>query len=533
MSSPGLVHISDETYITDRDDVSRTLLPGADIHIDYDLDRAGSKGRLEVSVLGEHLSANTWLSTYRTVTPEIGPIQRWQLGHWRLGRPGLSSGGAWSMSDGQRVSQSAQGSDIVSMIAAAGLTEPFYTPVNGVVMTDVAVLLQMATCGDMGPNLIANGGFEADGASWSIGSDYGWDGTDNWSDVYSGSAIPSAEGTKMWVAFSTANRPINANRYAFQAVTIPAGAQYLYLSGLSCTAGEDTQKLIVDFGAAGRVTAPTPTPYVWNKWVRHFVVAKVPPGVTTANVIAVNTFETAGNAFGQVRFWDDIRIGTCTQLPLPANRIVLPLVTSTATTRIQTAADKSIGYDAINADRLAAISHYAMSTDYSGCITTSPITALASRQARYTFGANDSKLLSTDVTIPAGNEEVYNHWRAIKEDQEDGANSLIAHSYNRNPNDEYSIVNTGARVSAPPIYVQDAVNQAALKAAADQARDSYSTKETVTLSTMLLPDLTVYDAIKFEDPALPYLSGLWAVNSIDQGDETMTITATRAIGGGS
>lgn len=268
-------------------------------------------------------------------------------------------------------------------------------------------------------------------------------------------------------------------------------------------------------------------------YTRNIIVAPVPTGAAKARVyVAVKRI--GGGLASTKSGFDDIRLGTCTMMPLPDSRTNLPESTAVATTRIQTVAGKSIGYDAINADRLSAIQHNAIATDMDGRLTTQTIRTLAGATPRYTFGPGELDIL--DVVTPeisAISDKPFNHWRAVKEDFEDAGNSMAANSYNNNPADPFSVVNSGMVVSAPDITVQDAVDQAALQAIADAARDRYSLSETVRFACMPLVDITVYDVVAIADPDMPMLNGLWALNSIDASGDYLVVTATRAVNRGS
>lgn len=523
----GIVHIEDEVYVTNRNNEGGVAIDRVQIQPTWDIDRSGSKGQVSVTADAGVLTPGMWLSTYRTITPERGEIVRFPRGHWHLSRPGITYPGGHEMDTGNvAVMQTASGSDIVDDIAGVVLTEAFYTPVNGHVMNDVRVLAQMATAGIMGPNLVTNGSFENYGTGWTLATSAphgGSDGYDQWG------ASPPASGSRYWWWVTNASAPINTDRYASQDIPIPPGTRYVYASGMAMRLSSDQQDLMVvingvyHFSPAWQRTA-------YGVWGRRFLVAPVPDGVTSVTVVAYNQYKVAGPASGEVRFWDDIRLGTCTHMPLPDDRFDLPDSGAIATTRIQTSENKNTLYDAINADRLSAIGMNALATDMSGRLTTQTIRTLANATPKYTFGPNDIELLDmVPPEISAINELPPNHWRAVKEDPQDADLSMRADSYNNNANDPFSVINSGGIRSAQVITVQDAISQTALQAVADGARDRYSLAETVRFAIMPIRDINVYDIVAIADADMPEINGLWALNSIDASGDYLTITATRAV----
>lgn len=530
----GIVHIEDEVFITDRDNAVRIPVERVEIRPTWDIDRAGSKGQVSVTAEAGVLEPGMWLSTYRTITPERGEIIRYPRGHWHLSRPGIAYPGGHEMATGNvAVMQTASGSDIVDDIAGVSMTEAFYTPPGGHVLSDVVVLAKMATAGILGPNLVPNHSFENDLADWGNAFEGGATGSVAFQPS-NPATIAVPEGRKVLGPTFNAGAPIGSRFIAYhQNQEIPAGAKYLYFSGLFYGYGywwtpivdvrfrDEVSTVIQDV-----VTPFTPESYSWK---RVFMVVPVPDGAFYFRFAIRAETTSAGAPWGRP-LWDDIRAGTATMMPLPDDRFNFPPSTAVATTRIQTSAGKSIGYDAINADRLNAIGFNAIATDMDGRLTSQASRTLANATPRYTFGPGDIEIVD-DVTpeITAIAEKPYNHWRAVKEDFQDASLSMAADSYNNNPNDPFSVINSGSVHSAPVITVQDAVDGAALQAVADAARDRYSLSETVRFAIMPLQELSVYDVVEIADPEMPELNGLWALNSIDASGDYLVITATRAV----
>lgn len=536
-----------EVYETDRDNGPGRELGDAVLHVehDWDIDRAGSKSRVDIETHLGVLKPNMWIAPYITITPESGEIVRQQMGHFRLGRPGVTHDGTVDPYGNPAKHQRASGADIIDDIAAFRLPEAFYTPINGVPMDDIRVLIKMATSGQMGPNLLANGSFESESANWpvTLGWGGGGSGSISWGPVPGGWAMP--DGTKGWGPTFNAGVPAGANVYARQNVSIPPAASHLYMSGVAFphTSGGYAQWMSVifadetDTNITGFIDVGSRTVQLaGNRFSRIFGVVPVPVGAAIARVFVYVEDKVGGRTSAQRVIWDDVRVGTCTTMPLPDDRIRLPLSSAVATTRIQTGAGKSIGYDAINADRAAAIGHHAIYTDMTGAIITSPLRNTASASPSRTYGPGDYRFVDVIEILP-GDANVPNHFIAIKEDFENGANSLRANSYNNNPNDEFSVINTRRVISADPIMVQDAVDLTALQAVADSARDRVSAQEELRMSVLPDPPLQVHDVIRIEDPDHPEAFGNWAVEYLRPGlnpaDPVVEIGARRAIGGGS
>lgn len=535
----GIVHIEDEVYITDRNNQARTPVDRVTLAPTWDIDRSGSKGQVSVTADAGVLESGMWLSTYRTITPEQGEIIRYPRGHWHLSRPGIAYPGGHEMDSGSvAVMQTASGSDIVDDIAGVALTEAFYTPKQGHILTDVANLIRMATCGIMGPNLLTNGSFEDGGSSW--GGEWGGGGSGQsvqtgpaagWGFIYE---VP--QGNVYWRATFLGVMPTGAYVQRWQDVDIPAGTQFMYASGLTVARNnlvgfrsifaieflDSTNTVIGGLTPMDAAAAPF--------WRRYMLFAEVPAEAVRARVLVGARYFKPGTLSDDAFAWDDIRLGTCTMMPIPDDRINLPQNNAVATTRIQTDEGKNIAYDAINADRLNAISFNAIATDMEGRLTTQASRTLENATARYTFGPDDIELLyMVTPEISAINELPFNHWHAQKEDFQDAANSIAADSYNNNPNDPFSVANSGSVRSAPVITVQDAVDQSALQAIADAARDRYSLSETVRFAIMPMTDIDVYDVVEIADPEMPAINGTWALNSIDASGDYLVITATRAV----
>lgn len=532
----GIRHYEDEVFITDRNNEVRIPLEGVDVHPTWDIDRSGSKGQIAVTAHRGGLEENMWIATYRTIVPERGEIIRYPRGHWRLSGVSTSYDGSHEMDTGiPSQPQTARGTDIIDDLAEASLTQTFATPRTGIPMSEVRNLIQLATMGTMGGNLVPNGSFEDEGDGWLIGFTGGAVGSHAWT-ATGGNDTP--DGVKVWRTNFTAGTAENGYTWAFSPYIPVPTTPYMYFSGQFWSSWFMSNVLELRFYDSSdnqidvHRARPSSEQQPDGRWHRDLVVVPIPDNAATFRVVAL-TFDRQGGRSSAV-FWDDIRAGSALQMPLPDSRINLPPSSATASTRIQTAENKSIGYDAINADRLSATGHYALHTDMDGRLTTVPIRNLGTTSPKYTFGPDDIEILSDPVDVAGPSRPHYNHFSAVKEAFEEDEESMSAHSYNNNVNDPHSVINVGRVVSAPATTVQDAVDEDALQAVADGARDRYSTQEEIRFSIMPLPDLTVYDVIRIVDADMPKANGDWAMNSIDDTPGGyMAITARRATTGGS
>src|SRR5699024_580409 len=111
MIPSGANHVEMTVYETDRDNVSReplAYITSADP--DWDIDRAGSKGRVEVASHRRVLRDGMWIATHIRIVPEVGDIIDMQTGHFRLEVPSAEFDGSVGMDGGEKVLQNAVGS---------------------------------------------------------------------------------------------------------------------------------------------------------------------------------------------------------------------------------------------------------------------------------------------------------------------------------------------------------------------------------------------------------------------------------------
>ncbi len=534
MIESGLKTYEDEVFVTDRNGESMVSIGDALIEVnpDWDIDRPGSKGAVEITAHRGVLEPGMWIAPFRTIYPEVGEVKRYQLGHFRIGRPSHSFDGSYGIDTGEpSYLQVARGSDIVDVIANSVVRETFYTPLRGNIMQDVMVAAQMATCGIMGPNLVTNGSFEDGNSSWT-----NWGGATLLNFVppedFSWGWLP-ADGTHAAANLVSSATALNTVAGFFQDVPVPAGTQYMYASAIVEGGMIGLQaEFVPEWRNNGIWMADMVIPWVGGTgWNRLFTVLPVPAGATHFR-LACNHRKTVAAGGGDVYIrWDDIRCGTCTRMPIPKSRLKFPNVTIEATKRIQTIRGRSWGYDAINGDRLAAIEYRAMFTEQDGALTSMPFRSIGDTQPKRVYGAGSFGLTSDPVEVDDDNKPIPNHFTAVKEDWEDAANSWFAEAFNNNPNDRFSTVHSEIVTADPPIQIPDAVSQAALQAAADAARDNNTAREAMSFSVFLDPDLNVYDVVEFTDPDMPAVLGRWLVENISYDGPKMIVRCRRTLGG--
>ena len=511
----GMSTFDADVYITDRNNSVRTPISSAvtSVQPDWDIDRSGSKSSVAIETHQPVLTDGMWIAPYIKITPEVGDVTEQQMGHFRLATPGAMIDGSVDYDGVAKVVQTASGSDIVDDIARARLAETFYTPVGGLVMLDVENLIRLATCGVIGPNLLTNGSFEDGLTGWAAGVV----GAAVTPFAYTNSA--ATEGSDILALDLNGSAAAGASTQVFQGVTVPTGTRYLAASFMGLSDLEADLVLYLHLKdstgatiiATGYITADRAA----GVWQRRVTFVPVPVGTASATVVVYNQARTGGAATGSESLVDDVQLRTCTSMPLPAERISLPPSTAVASTRIQTTSGKSYAYDAINADRLAAIGHHALYTTLDGRLTSSPVRDVASATPSRQYGRDDYRLVGTVETERSATNR-HNHYIAIKEDSQDATNTLVANAYNRDPDDPWSILNM-ALSSADPIMVQDAVSQEALQAVADAALARASEQEILRIQVLPDPALTVHSVIEIVESALPEAVGKWLVESITPG----------------
>ena len=525
----GLSHIETRVYVTDRENQRRDLIDNAEITVDadWDIDRAGSKGQVNIEASAGVLTPGMWIAPYQVIIPETGDIVEQQKGHFRLGLPGSRFDDMMDFDGNYRHQMEAFGGDIVDDIAAVRLPFTIYTPRNGHVMSDVQMLIKMATAGILGDNMVSNHSFEDSGTDWTTSWYNGASGVLSWT-VPAGWDTP--DGSRV-VRFSfDASSPVDGGAYATSnSVPIPSGTDYLWTHGHSYSSGGMSMFMQIRFYDADGNPLPSNTTiqtrpllattnsFVTNAWSRQFGVGDVPAGAVTYRVWLWSIDRIGSRSVSAA--WDDIQVRTCTNKPISDGRINLPHSTATATTRIQTTGGGSIAYDAINADRLAAIGHTALYAEYDGRLTSRPSQSASNATPARTYRRTDIRdyRIIGEVERPSQDGNVPNHFIAVKESFEDDVETMFANSYNTNPNDPFSTVNTGRVISANAIMSQDAVSQAALQTVADAARDRQSLQEELMITVLPDPDLMAHDVVEIIDPAMPGVSGKWMVQYIRPG----------------
>lgn len=503
-------------YETDRDNASRIEVG----HItyaepDWDIDRAGSKGRLSIGAHRPVLRDGMWVATHLRIIPEVGEIVDVQTGHFRLDMPNESYDGSVSLVDGEeRVIQEAVGDDIVRLLADADLPFTFVTPVNGDVMSDVWFLIKLATSGAIGKNLLTNGGFESGDSGWLTSRSPGAGA------VTMPTSVPQSqppEGLRLADFLFSGGRSSGDYLRIYRDVAIPPDTRYLMVSGITnrLTSSHDCQLHIQWLNASGSTisTHLAKGAAAYQGWTR-FMFTGAPPDGAVSIRIRPTIVTTAAIADASRSLWDDIQVRQITSEPIPDGRINLSLSTALATTRIQTTGGQKIGPAAINADRLAAISHHAINATFDGTLTSSPSRDLASTTAVRTYTENDYRFRSLPREIRRSPQNRFNTVTAVKESFEDGVAPLVVTVFNDDPTDAWSVHHLG-NVGRPggSLQIPDAVDTSALEAAARAELSRATMQEELILTVAPDPELTVYDVIEITGGPEP-LQGRWLIQAL-------------------
>lgn len=540
IASNGVTDVAVTVYKTDRNNVAREALGVVDesvldINASWDIDRSAGKSSVNIATQGGVLQPGIWIAPILTITPEVGEIITQQMGHFRLGKPGVKYDGSRRVDTGDYSQmQTATGGDIVDDLAAVKLQETFYTPVDGNIMQDIGLLIRMGTCGVMTLNQVSDPSFTQQGSFWTQSHTAGA-GSMLWT---AAGPTPVPKGRYMAGMLFNSGRAVNDYMRVYQDVNLPSNSNYVLIHGLAFrNSSLLTTQLIAQFqdesganiGSAIAITNGD----VYQQWKRHYAFLAVPVGAVQVRVWC-RAHATATTATTTYAAFDDIHVHRVSMMPIGDDRIMLPLSTVKATSFIQTAAGKNVCFDAINGDRLGALGYHALFTDLEGRLTTRVQRNAAEDYPDRVYGTGDLNLVGV-IDIPASNANVPNHFTAIKEDSQNALNSKVAISYNNSPSDPFSVVNTGRVVSADPVYIPDAVDIDVLKAAATAARDKASMQQEITLQVMPDPTLQVHDIIEITDPTMPEALGKWAIESITPGmkpsNPLVTIGARRTLGG--
>ncbi len=519
----GIHELDNEVYITDQNNESRIPLEAVDtVQPDWDIDRSGSKSRLDITTYLRTLEDGMWIAPYQVIIPETGDIRRQQMGHFCISTPSASMDGSIGYDGRYKVVQQASGGDIVDLLAKARLSETFATPRTGVVMEDIRALIKLGTAGRIGPNAVQNGGFEQEGTGWTLTTGGGATGvTHTWQWVSANYPIP--EGGKSWGPVFGASQPAGAFAAAYQDIPVPRGFSHLYISGLAQQAQSGqfygymaAAYLNVNGNTISGATLFTPRKLrTASAITRVFAFGAIPNGAVKIRLFVYAITDVGGNSGSVRQAWDDIQLRGCSRAPLPDGRINLPLSSVVATSRIQTVAGKSFAYDAINADRLAPIGNHALYTQQDGGLTTSPYRDLSTAVPKRQYSREDIRFVG-DIQTERSATNRHNHFMAIKEDMQDATKTMLANAYNTDPNDPWSIHNMPLS-SADPIMMPDAVDLAALQAAANVARDRSSEQEMIRLQVVPDPELLVHDVIEIVDSELPDAIGKWSIEYLRPG----------------
>ena len=508
--------------------------PGPDItrhitsaHVDADIDRAGPKGRIELSASRpDVLPPDAWIAPYLDVIPETGESQSAQMGLYQLGEPRI----AWDGIGGGLADNS--GEDIIALLDRATLTEAQTTERAVMVMPDIRAAIEYATLASAGRNLITNGTFDAGYTGWPTRSSdaSGWVG----SDVIRGPGLVRPRGTSSYqVTFSNGN-PSGGYRYIMsQYYPVPQGETHLWLSAYSYSEtwaltgrmevrfyDEANTEIAPRIGGAYIPTMPVGT------WQERHAMGAIPDGAVQFRVLLLARSET--DFYTDYRWhWNGLEVRAVRGTPL--TRHTLPDDTRVASTAISHKAGTR-WLERIN-DLLTAIGYHALTATPDGRPTSRPQrdTRTDTPSRIYTLGT-DSRITGEIVTDQS-RTNLYNRVVAVKEDFQTGS-ALVAVASNDDPDHPWSTVNKGPISPTEPLTVSEAVDQDALQALADAKLARASMQENIHLSLLPDPTLGVHDIIQLDGTGGP-AAGKWAVESIRWGltadDPLVEVGARRTV----
>lgn len=479
-----------------------------DCRITSDIDRAGSKNRVQVTAVGQpdFLDVGSWISVRQDIGREGNGRQSVRRGVFELEQPELVS-----KRDTFEIQNS--GSDLVDLLARSACLNTFYTPAGGLQLADAWMAIRMAGIASMGANLTSNGGFEDGVTGWNTGWNNG--GATSSADAPTSVAFSIPEGKAVGRVQYTSSAVAGHYRNPYTDVTIPTSAQSIYVSGLLWKGHADIRvRLFCEFrNASGQVLAPIYDDEIdtriAEKWHNAMMVLPVPAGATIARV-GVETYVVVTTYTDMSVHMDDIRCGECIGSLLPANLIEFPESSTGAITRIQhVATDTRLA--SVN-DRLAGLGYMAVNATPNSRFTTRTSRDITndSPARTYTLGA-DARMIG-EIRMARNAGGMYNRVFAVKEDFESGT-SMIAMAENRDPADKWSIHYRS--ISPLIIQVTDAVSQAALQAVADAALLQATVQESIVLDVVPDGDISVYDIMEVIASEGHPANGRWAIENIE------------------
>ncbi len=532
----GVFTIEASVYKTDRlnetrEDISRYL---THLGINGDVDRSGPKLECTLTTWRDVIDDGDWIAPYLTYEPETGDAVIAQMGHYLLDPPEVEYDGT------ETAYASSTGVDILELLNTATLPVTFYTPPGGNLMQDVRLLIQMATRGYVGANMVSNASFEAESngtlTSWSNNGTFAGGGTGSIGWLPGGTAdIPSGE--RVWSVNFNPSQPAGSSASVYQDITLPSHliGQRVWVSGLWLPGSNNHRGILsVDFYDASNALIAGKsirTPEIMrpiNQWNREHAQGLVPENAVRARLRVMVKDALGGFGASQRSSWDDIAFHTITGEPLPDSRVALPMESIKATTRIQS--EFGTSYLVAIDDRLRAAGYHELMTTMDGRLTARKLTELAQDAVARTYGPENSQVMDV-VRVERDISDRYNMVTAIKEDVSAGL-FLSTVVVNRNPADPWSIYGPKGQVPVE-ITVQDAVNIEALEAAANEHLARAMEREILTFGTLPDPTLTLHDVIEMD--ADNRTSGRWGVTWIEWGtseaDPLVRIGARRTLRG--
>lgn len=465
------------------------------IGVEHDIDRAGPKSQVSLTLTDARVAGTgDWVAPFVEIVPEIGDVVSAQRGLYQLDDPTVTFSGV-----GTATSQ-ASGTDMVRIYERTVLQAAQITPTNARMDAELRFALEAATTGRWGADLVVNGSFEEGDAvsatGWTFSS-------------YNGAVTPADSRSATVVAHRghsysigmDASSPMNAGVYAYSTafITVPAGRPLMLLEGFIAPGTGilnawfhveewDATTHLGNSGPSNVVTLASAGDY--DVWERSWRVFRPRANATRLRVTFHAQLVVTGLTGAKAMRFDKVTLRTIATAPV--TRFSLPAISSVSSSAISHNAGAT-WLQRIN-DLTAAVAHHALLSMPDGSVTTRPQRDPRTDTPKRVYTIGEDARIVGDISTTRSVTGFRNVVVAIKEDYETGT-AMVAVARNDNPAHPWSTVNYG-EVAGMPITVSDAVDQTALQAIANAELAKASMQESITLSVLPDPELTLHDVIE-------------------------------------
>lgn len=487
--------------------------------VDYDIDRQGAKGHLNMSVWDASVApSGGWIAPFLDVKQEGVPEISSQLGLFELGEPTVTMGA--------NRSAEVTGEDIIAIMERAVLTEPEVTPKGHNVMDDVIRSVQVATCRGRSKNFFtSNPSFDTSLAGWTSSQNGGADVVIGWN------GIPPY-GVKAGVCRHQVNAgsPELSNAYSYSTTGMSrriqahkyCRAEARVLANVANARTMMSLQFLDDQGAQVARVNQTLYSDVANVWKWHSINMEIPDDAVEARLI-LYTYAMPGTQV--VTRWDDTSIRSIAAMPI--ERHAFPLYPKAATTDIPHHAN--VRWTVRINDLLKAIGHHAVHATLDGRPTSRYMRDVRTDNPTRTYTHGTDSRVVSGVRTEQSTSNLYNVVVAVKEDFETGE-VWTAVARNDDPEHPWSTIQKGEIAPQTPVQSNDAVDQEELQVLADEALAEASMQQSLTMDVIPDPLLTVYDIIEVVSPGGEE-EGRWAIEALSCGltadNPVVTMTARR------